>query len=162
MAPCQEISPLLDEAGLRLAGELQRNGRATYADLAKVTGLSASAVAERMRRLEDAGVIRGYRADIDPEALGYTMSALIRVTADGAQYRQLLAFLETCDQVRECYHVTGSDALTMRVLASSIADLESLLMELLNFGVPTTSVVLSTPIERRDFNLKPGKNGKLR
>jgi len=149
-----EVSPLLDDIARRLLDELQSNGRASYADLAKKAGLSPSAAAERMRRLEDAGVIRGYRADIDPEALGLRVTALIRMTADGAQYRPLLAFLEGNDQVRECYHVTGGDALMIKVLASSISDLEGLIMKLLHFGVPTTSVVLSTPIERRSFQLK--------
>jgi len=149
-----EVSPLLDDIARRLLDELQSNGRASYADLAKKAGLSPSAAAERMRRLEDAGVIRGYRADVDPEALGLRVTALIRMTADGAQYRPLLAFLEGNDQVRECYHVTGGDALMIKVLASSISDLEGLIMKLLHFGVPTTSVVLSTPIERRSFQLK--------
>jgi Lrp/AsnC family leucine-responsive transcriptional regulator len=149
-----EVSPLLDDIARRLLDELQSNGRASYADLAKKAGLSPSAAAERMRRLEDAGVIRGYHADIDPEALGLGVTALIRMTADGAQYRPLLAFLESNHQVRECYHVTGADALMIKVLASSISDLEGLIMKLLHFGVPTTSIVLSTPIERRSFQLK--------
>jgi Lrp/AsnC family leucine-responsive transcriptional regulator len=149
-----EVSPLLDDIARRLLDELQSNGRASYADLAKKAGLSPSAAAERMRRLEDAGVIRGYHADIDPEALGLGVTALIRMTADGAQYRPLLAFLESNHQVRECYHVTGADALMIKVLASSISDLEGLIVKLLHFGVPTTSIVLSTPIERRSFQLK--------
>jgi Lrp/AsnC family leucine-responsive transcriptional regulator len=154
MPAVPEVSPLLDNIARRLLDELQSNGRASYADLAKKAGLSPSAAAERMRRLEDAGVIRGYHADIDPEALGLGITALIRMTADGAQYRPLLAFLESNHQVRECYHVTGAEALMIKVLASSISDLESLIMKLLQFGVPTTSVVLSTPVDRRSFQLK--------
>src|SRR5258708_3799994 len=157
MPPSPETSPLLDDIARKLLDELQSNARASYADLAKKSGLSPSAAAERMRRLEDAGVVRGYRAEIDPEALGLGVTALTRMTADGAQYRPLLAFLESCDQVRECYHVTGGDALMLKVLASSIADLEGLIMKLLHYGVPTTSVVLSTPIERKTFDLAPGK-----
>ena len=154
MPAVPEVSPLLDDIARRLLDELQSNGRASYADLAKKAGLSPSAAAERMRRLEDAGVIRGYHVDIDPEALGLGITALIRMTADGAQYRPLLAFLESNHQVRECYHITGAEALMIKVLASSISDLESLIMKLLQFGVPTTSVVLSTPVERRSFQLK--------
>ena len=149
-----EISPLLDDVGRKLLQELQVNGRASYAELAKKAGLSPSAAAERLHRLEDAGVIKGYRAEINPEALGLGLTAIIRITADGPQYRALMTFLESCDHVRECYHVTGSDALMLKVLASSIADLEGLIMKLLHYGVPTTSVVLSTPIERKTFNLK--------
>lgn len=153
MPPPPEVSPLLDDIARKLLAELQSNARISYADLAKKAGLSPSAAAERMRRLEDAGVVRGYHADIDPEALGLGVTALIRMTADGSHYRPLLAFLENCDQVRECYHVTGGDALMLKVIASSIADLEGLIMKLLHFGVPTTSIVLSAPIERRIFRL---------
>ncbi len=149
-----EISPLLDDVARKLLQELQVNGRASYADLAKKAGLSPSAAAERLHRLEDAGVIKGYRAEIDPEALGLALTAIIRITVDGPHYRALMTFLESCDHVRECYHVTGSDALMVKVLASSITDLEGLIMKLLHYGVPTTSVVLSAPIERKTFNLK--------
>ena len=112
-----EISPLLDDVARKLLQELQVNGRASYAELAKKAGLSPSAAAERLHRLEDAGVIKGYRAEIDPEALGLGLTAIIRITADGPQYRALMTFLESCDHVRECYHVTGSDALMLKVLA---------------------------------------------
>src|SRR5262249_35473829 len=153
MPSTPEASPLLDEIARKLLRELQANARASYADLAKKAGLSPSAAAERMRRLEDAGVVRGYHADIDPEALGLGITALIRMTADGPRYQPLLKFLETCEPVRECYHVTGADALMLKVLAPSIAELENLIMQLLPYGVPTTSIVLSTPIQRRSFTL---------
>jgi Lrp/AsnC family leucine-responsive transcriptional regulator len=147
-------SPLLDDIARKLLNELQTNARASYADLAKKSGLSPSAAAERMRRLEDAGVVRGYHAEIDPEALGLSVTAIIRMTADGSQYRPLLAFLESCEEVRECYHVTGGDALMLKVLAPSIAELEKLIMKLLHYGVPTTSIVFSAPIQRKAFQLK--------
>ena len=161
MSAQPEVSPLLDDIARQLLNELQKNARASYADLARITGLSPSAAAERLRRLEDAGVIRGYRAEIDPEALGLGITALIRISADGPQYRALMTFLESSDYVRECHHVTGSDALMLKVLASSIADLEGLIMKLLHYGVPTTSLVLSTPIERRAFHLSSKKKKEL-
>jgi Lrp/AsnC family transcriptional regulator, leucine-responsive regulatory protein len=158
------ISPLIDEIALKLLEELQKNARASYADLGRAAGLSPSATAERLRRLEDAGVIRGYRAEVDPASLGLGIMALIRMSADGPQYRQLMSFLGECDEIRECYHVTGSDALTMKVLVASIGELEELIMKLLHYGVPTTSIVLSTPVARSAFRirtkaaaLEPGK-----
>jgi Lrp/AsnC family leucine-responsive transcriptional regulator len=157
MALPPETSPLLDDVGRKLLAELQSNARASFADLARKSGLSPSAAAERLRRMEDAGVIRGYRADIDPEALGLGVTAMIRMTADGPHYRPLLTFLDGCDQVRECHHVTGGDALMLKVQVSSIADLEGLIMKLLHYGVPTTSLVLSTPVQRNTFDLFPGK-----
>lgn len=154
MIASSEISPLIDEIALKLLEELQKNARASYADLGRAAGLSPSATAERLRRLEDAGIIRGYRAEVDPASLGLGIMALIRMTADGPQYRQLMSFLGDCEQIRECYHVTGGDALTMKVLVSSIAELEELIMKLLHYGVPTTSIVLSTPLVRNVYQLR--------
>jgi Lrp/AsnC family leucine-responsive transcriptional regulator len=88
--------------------------------------------------------------------LGLGIMALIRMSSDGTQYRQLMSFLGDCEQIRECYHVTGSDALNMKVLVSSIAELEELIMKLLNYGVPTTSIVLSTPLIRNAYRVKRG------
>ena len=150
-----ETSPLIDDIARKLLEELQKNARASFADLGRVIGLSASATAERVRRLEDAGVIRGYRADLDPASLGLNITALIRMTADGVQYHQLMNFLNSCEQVRECSHVTGGDALMMKVLVSSIEQLEALIMKLLHFGVPTTSIVLSTTLVRNVHQLWP-------
>jgi len=148
-----EISPLIDEIALKLLEELQKNARLSYADLGRAAGLSPSATAERLRRLEDAGIIRGYRAEVDPTSLGLGIMALIRMSADGPQYRQLMTFVAGCEQIRECYHVTGGDALNMKVLVASIAELEELIMKLLHYGVPTTSIVLSTPLARNSFRL---------
>ena len=148
------MSPLLDDIALKLLQELQKDARASYAELGRLVGLSASATAERLRRLEEAGIIRGYRADIDPASIGLGITALIRMTADGPQYNHLMSFLGSCEQIRECYHVTGGDALMMKVLAESIEQLEALIMKLLHYGVPTTSIVLSTPIFRNTHQLR--------
>ncbi|HUA85216.1 MAG TPA: Lrp/AsnC family transcriptional regulator [Bryobacteraceae bacterium] len=150
-----EMSPLIDEIARKLLDALQRNARASYAELGRLVGLSPSATAERLRRLEDAGIIRGYRANLDPAGLGLGITALIRMTADGVQYRQLMNFLGSCEPVRECYHVTGGDALMMKVMVQSIQDLEGLITNLLHYGVPTTSIVLSTPIFRDVYQLRP-------
>lgn len=152
-----EMSPLIDDIARKLLEELQKNGRASYAELGRLVGLSPSAAAERLRRLEDAGIIRGYRADIDPASLGLALTALVRMTADGAQYQPLMNFLESCEQVRECHHVTGGDALMMKLAVASIEQLEALIMKLLRYGVPTTSIVLSTPVMRNVFSVRKSR-----
>jgi Lrp/AsnC family transcriptional regulator, leucine-responsive regulatory protein len=157
MVTGSEISPLIDEIALKLLEELQKNARLSYADLGRAAGLSPSATAERLRRLEDAGIIRGYRAEVDPASLGLGITALIRMSSDGPQYRQLMTFVAECEQIRECYHVTGSDALNMKVLVSSITELEELIMKLLDYGVPTTSIVLSAPLVRNAYQLRRSK-----
>lgn len=149
----REISPLIDDIARKLLDELQRDARISYAELGRRVGLSPSATSERLRNLEDAGVIRGYRVDIDPSSLGLSIAAIIRMACDGEQYRRFVAFLETCEDVRECHHVTGSDALMIKVLVGSIEELEQLVMKFLRFGVPTTSIVLSSPMIRNTFQI---------
>ena len=156
-----ECSSNLDSIGRKILVELQKNPRVTYAELGRLVGLSPSATAERVRRLEDAAIIRGYRLDIDPVALGYTVQAHIRMVCDGEKYRQFTQFVKTLEAVRECDHVTGGDALMMKVFVSSIEELENLIMKLLNYGVPTTSLVLSHTVARAEFNLDFPKTPKL-
>ena len=153
----REISPLIDEIARKLLDELQKDARTSYAELGRRVGLSPSATAERLRHLEEAGVIRGYRADIDPSALGLNIVAMIRMVCDGEQYRRFVEFLSTCEEVRECLHVTGSDALMLKVLVGSIEELEHLLMKFLRYGVPTTSIVLSSPLTRTQYRLLDGR-----
>ena len=149
----RELSPLIDDIARKLLDELQKDARLSYAELGRRIGLSPSATSERLRNLEEAGVIRGYRAEIDPSSLGLSVTAIIRMACDGEQYRRFVAFLETCEEVRECHHVTGSDALMIKVLVGSIEELEQLVMKFLRFGVPTTSIVLSSPLTRNLYRL---------
>lgn len=149
----REMSPLIDDIARKLLDELQRDARSSYAELGRRVGLSPSATAERLRNLEEAGVIRGYHADIDPVSLGLSVTAIIRMSCDGEQYRRFVSFIETCEEVRECHHVTGGDALMIKVMVGSIEQLEQLVMKFLRFGVPTTSIVLSSPLERKQYRL---------
>lgn len=149
----REISPLIDDIARKILDELQKDARLSYAELGRRVSLSPSATAERLRNLEEAGVIRGYRVDIDPAYLGLDVVAVIRMACDGEQYRRFLAFLDTCEEVRECHHVTGSDALMIKVLVGSIEQLEQLVMKFLRYGLPTTSVVLSSPFVRHDYRI---------
>ncbi|HEY1760567.1 MAG TPA: Lrp/AsnC family transcriptional regulator [Bryobacteraceae bacterium] len=151
----REVPDLIDDIARKLLDELQKDARITYAELGRRVGLSPSATAERLRHLEEAGVIRGYRADIDPAYFGLSIVAIIRMSCDGEQYNRFVAFLNTCEEVRECHHVTGSDALMIKVLVASIEGLEQLVMKFLRYGVPTTSVVLSTPLTRNQYRLMP-------
>jgi Lrp/AsnC family leucine-responsive transcriptional regulator len=154
LAKARQMSPLIDAIARRMLDELQKDARVSYAELGRRVGLSPSATAERLRNLEEAGVIRGYHADIDPVSLGLGVTAIIRMSCDGEQYRRFTAFLDSCEEVRECHHVTGSDALMIKVMVASIEQLEQLVMKFLRFGVPTTSIVLSSPLVRKEFNLE--------
>src|SRR5436853_1802779 len=99
-----ETAPLLDETGRKLLSALQENARLSYAELGRRIGLSPAATAERLRRLEEAGVIKGYRVEIDREALGLPIMAVIRMSCDGAMYRPFLKAVQTLESVIECHH----------------------------------------------------------
>ncbi|MBW4043693.1 MAG: Lrp/AsnC family transcriptional regulator [Acidobacteria bacterium] len=139
----------LDEIDRKILIELSANARVPFAELGRRVGLSPSAAIERVRQLESDGLLQGYHAEIDLKALGYSITAFIRLTCDGTRYRPFLKFIQTLDQVVECHHLTGGDAFLLRVVLSSTAELEQLIEKLLPYGMPTTSIVLSTPLQRR-------------
>jgi len=145
-----EIEKLLDTTGWQLLHALQQNARLSYSELGQRVGLSSPAVAERVRRMEDAGIISGYHAEINLSKVGFPITAIIRMsTSPGERCTRFTGFVENIPEVLECYRVTGSDALIMKVMASSVEHLEALIDQLSAHGQLTTSIVLSTPVRRR-------------
>jgi Lrp/AsnC family leucine-responsive transcriptional regulator len=144
-------SYLMDSFGRSLIQELQQNARLSVAELARRVGLSPTATAERMKQMEEIGIVRGYTIEIDREALGLEVLAFIRMTCEGQHYYRLMEFIETLEEVRECHHLTGGDAFLLKVTTTSMGGLEALIEALLPYGNPVTSIVLSTPIERRRY-----------
>lgn len=142
-----------DAIDRKILSELSVDARLPVAELGRRIALSPSATAERVRRLEGLEFIRGYRADINLQALGFSITAFVRLTCEGPRYRQFLKFLPGLDAVQECHHLTGGDAFLLRVVLSSVAELEGLIEKLLPYGSPTTSIVLSTPLERKQPSL---------
>jgi Lrp/AsnC family leucine-responsive transcriptional regulator len=142
-----------DRIDRTLLQELSSDARLSVAELGRRIKLSPSATAERVRRLESLELIRGYSADINLQALGFSITAFIRLTCDGNKYRSFLKFLPTLAAVQECHHLTGGDAFLLKVILSSVAQLEDLIEKLLPYGSPTTSMVLSTPLERKKLSL---------
>ena len=144
-----ENERLLDETGWRILQALQENARLSFSELGQRVGLSSPAVAERVRRLEDAGIIKGYRAEIDTTKVGYPITAIIRAQAQGDRCSRISASVRDIPEVLECYRVTGSDCLIMRVMVSCVEHLEALIDRLSIYGPLTTSIVLSTPVAKR-------------
>src|SRR5262245_48312353 len=114
-----ESDGLLDDLGLKLLSILQKDARISYAELGRQIGLSPAATAERMRRMEEAGIIKGYRVDLDREALGLPVLAIVRMSCDGPKYRPFLKAVKIMDYIAECHHVAGSDAFILKVVAGS-------------------------------------------
>lgn len=147
-------SPDLDRLSWTLLEALQADARLSYAELGRRVNLSAPAVAERVRRLEDLGIITGYRAIVDPVALGYGLTALIDLTTTPQQYPAVTRFLTQHEAVRRCCHVTGQGSFRIEVIARSIAHLEALIEQLSRFGQTATAIVLSQPVQKH--SLGPG------
>ena len=143
------VDSALDRTDWRLLAELQRDGRASYAELARAVAMSASAVAERIRRLEEAGVIAGYQATVDPERVGLTVMAFVRVRYPTGNYRPFHAMLDSTPEVIEAHHVTGEDCFILKVLARSMRHLEEVTGRIAGLGPVTTSVVYSSPLAGR-------------
>jgi Lrp/AsnC family leucine-responsive transcriptional regulator len=145
MARGRELDPIDRNIVCLLASD----ARLSYAELGRKVGLSPSAVAERVHQLESEKIILGYRALLDEKAFGYSVVAFIRLTCDNNHYRPFLKFLPSIDAVQECHHITGGDAFLIKVTLPSIDLLEPLIERLLPYGMPTTSMVLSTPVNRQ-------------
>jgi Lrp/AsnC family transcriptional regulator, leucine-responsive regulatory protein len=146
-----DSTTLLDIYGRKLLFELQANARLSLAELGRRIGLSATATAERLRQMEEVGIIQGYSVRIDREALGLEVMAFIRMSCGGQQYHRLLEYVQALEEVRECHHLTGGDDLLLKVTTTNMADLEALIEALLPFGNPVTSLVLSSPVEHRAY-----------
>src|SRR5689334_25223555 len=139
----------LDDTDWRLLEALQSDGRASYADLGRLVGLSPSAVTERVRRLEESGVITGYRCEVDPERLGLAIRAQVRLRYPTANYRPFHDLLASTPEVVEAHHVTGEDCFVLTVLARSMRHLEEVSGRIGGLGAVTTSVVYSSPLPWR-------------
>lgn len=143
----------MDDVDRQLLAALRGNARATYAELARLVGLSAPAVHERVGKLEAAGVITGYHAAVAPAALGHTMSALIGIFInDSADTEKIAADLEAVPAVEDCWFVAGEETYVVKVSIPDVGGLEAVIRTL--NGVPgiartRTTVVLSTKFEDR-------------
>ena len=143
----------LDDTDLALLGEVQSDARLSLAELGRRVGLSAPAVAERLQRLERDGAIRGYRAELDPAALGYGLSAVIRVRPAPRQLHKVADVARGAVEVVECHRITGEDCYLIKAHIRSMAHLEELLDALAPFGQTTTSIIQSSPVPLRGVAL---------
>jgi Lrp/AsnC family leucine-responsive transcriptional regulator len=139
----------LDEKSWLLLQALQEDGRAPLKVLAAKVGLSIPSATERLRRLQEAGVVRNIVAQVDPGRVGYGVQAVVGITVFQPGKKQLLDKLRQLPQVIECHHVAGVDSYLMMVVARNLADLEQFLGSINMFGETRTSIVFSTPIPRR-------------
>ncbi len=147
-----DIEKVLDRTGRTILHALQENARLSFSELGRMVHLTPPAAAERVRRLEEAGLIGGYHADIPPEKLGLPIQAFIRLRTPPERYPRILSAVQGIPEILECHHVTGDDAFIMRIAAASTHHLETIIDQLSPFGETSTAVVLSTPVRKRLLN----------
>jgi Lrp/AsnC family transcriptional regulator, leucine-responsive regulatory protein len=140
----------IDATDRKIIGELASDGRVSLAELGRRVNLSSPAVAERVQRLERVGVITGYRAEIDPRALGYPLTAIVRVKPAAGQLPRIPELALEIPEVSECHRITGEDCFFLKVHLRSIDDLSAVLDRFLAYGETTTSLINASPIPRRD------------
>jgi Lrp/AsnC family transcriptional regulator, leucine-responsive regulatory protein len=139
----------LDATNRQLIEALQDDARLSLAELGRRVGLTAPAVGERIGRLEDAGVIRGYHADVDPRALGYQISAILRIRPSARMIPKVAELARETPEVTECHRVTGEDCFVMRLHVRDMLHLEELIDRFVLYGQTTTSILQSSPVAGR-------------
>ena len=144
---------LLDPINRRLLAELQGDARVSVAELGRRINLSAPAVAERLQRLERGGVILGYRAELDPKALGFPIAAVVRVRPGPGQLPRIPEIARDTPEVVECRRITGEDCFVLELHLRAMDDLEEILDRFVLCGQTTTSIVHSSPVPRRPLPL---------
>jgi len=145
---------MIDEIDRKLLRELQQDARASYAELGRRVGLTTPAVIERIRKLEDAGIITGYRAEIDPAKIGLPITAFIRMSITGVDYSHIIEVANESKEILECNRGTGGDSFIMRVVVESVEHLQEVIDRLTPYGITTTTIVLSSPVQQRAVEIK--------
>jgi Lrp/AsnC family leucine-responsive transcriptional regulator len=144
---------VVDETDRRIVAEVQAEGRVTMAELGRRVGLSAPAVTERLQRLEQRGVIRGYHADVDPRALGLSLGAVIRIRPAPGQLQNVAEAAVATPEVVECTRITGEDCYILRANVRDVEHLEEVIDRFAILGQTTTSIVQSSPVPARGLAL---------
>lgn len=145
-----EVEKLLDETGWRILNALQQNARLSYRELGQQVGLSLPSVAERVRKMEETGIIMGYHAEVNLTSLGLPLLAIMRLGRfAGESCGRVAAQAIEIPEVLECYKVTGSDCVVVKVAVTSMPHLEQVIEQLSRFSVASTSLVFSIPMKNR-------------
>ncbi|MEM8858727.1 MAG: Lrp/AsnC family transcriptional regulator [Chloroflexota bacterium] len=140
---------LLDDTGWRLLSELQKNARISFTELGQRVGLTSPAVADRVRRMEEAGIISGYHTKVNLAKIGLPIMAIVRLAEIGGQScERAAAQVSQIEEVIECIRVTGDDSMVVKVVASSVDHLTQVLDQLSKYGIPNTSIARSRPMVR--------------
>lgn len=143
-----QVEKLLDRIGRKILSALQENARIPLSRIGEKVGLSAPAVAERVKKLEAAGVITGYHARIDPAAMGRSVSAFIHLTTDARHYPAVKALAADMPQIIACHHISGDASFILHVRVEDVTAIEMVVARLSPLGQTRTAIVLSTVVDK--------------
>ncbi len=144
----------IDAVGWALLRLLQDNARQPLRQLGEIVGLTAPAVAERMRRLEDAGIVTGFHAALDLPRLGLPIMAYIHLTSNVQQAIRFREMVGSLTEIIECHTLTGVETFLLKVAVPDVPHLERMLWKLKDYGEVRTSLVLSTQVKRRSLDAR--------
>jgi Lrp/AsnC family leucine-responsive transcriptional regulator len=145
--------PLRDPTDVQILRQLVEDPRLGISELARRVGMSAPAVRERVQRLEDTGVIAGYRLALDPKALGYTVMVFIRIRPNPGQLQIIADIARDMTNVVECHRITGEDCFIVKAYLHDLDELDGVLDRFLVHGHTTTSIAQSSPVPGRSLPL---------
>ena len=148
----------LDEKDTEILETLHRDGRASLADLARNVGLSSPSVSERIKRLEDAGVIEGFSAVINPKALGLNIGAWLRIRPIPGKLEKVAEILQGINEIVECDRITGEDCFVAKAFVAEVEDIARLVDRITPYAMTNTSIIQTSPVKRRLVPLPKKKN----
>lgn len=139
----------IDALNWKILNCLQRNARMTNTEIGRVVGISSPAVSERIRKMEDAGIINGFFTEVSPFESGYQLKAIITIRAFMGKLKPFLEKVQTYDEVLNCYRVTGNENIVMEVILKNQRHLESFIDQLIVYGETKTQIVLSQVVQNK-------------
>jgi Lrp/AsnC family leucine-responsive transcriptional regulator len=159
--PANQRENGLDDANIRLIAELQQDARLSFAELGRRVGLSSPAVAERLARLEETGVITGYHAQVDPRALGFTLGAIVRIRPAPRELHKVAELAQRTPEVVECHRITGEDCFFMKAWVRDVEHLEEVIDQFVIYGQTTTSIMQRSPVPPRALSADVQTPGQI-
>ncbi|MDR0616279.1 MAG: Lrp/AsnC family transcriptional regulator [Synergistaceae bacterium] len=147
---------LLDNVGRQILRALQENGRVSFSELGRMVGLSSPAVTERVRRMEESGYIKGYKTIVNQEKLGFPITVFVDVEVNAGKINEANEIIGQIPEITEAYRLSGDYGFMLKVVIASMEHLESVIGRVGEFGTPTTSMVLSTPVSSRPLDRYAG------
>lgn len=141
----------MDITDYKIIEILQEDGRISMKDLGKIVGLTSPAVSERVKRLEESGIIQGYKAIVNPDKLGRVIKSFINISLPSENYSSFIEYAKDDNRIVECHHITGEDCLLLKVIVRDMYELEKVIDKIKQVGRTKTSVILSTIIESKSI-----------